>query len=168
MREYLARRRLHKQRRISEKPSSLPRATIGLRAYDRTSTTHGNYRSCIYSMASVMQREREAIDVGALTNMAAGEIVRELRDFWLKFFQKHKIWLICPLWPTVSIFAGRQDERPLACRHFEKTKMSATSAQTCMIPLFRCTFGRIIRFWPLFYDLASRSPCFEDKGNISA
>ena len=39
-----------------------------------TSTTHGNYRSCIYSMASVMQREREAIDVGALTNMAAGEI----------------------------------------------------------------------------------------------
>ena len=40
-----------------------------------TSTTHGNYRSCIYSMASVMQREREAIDVGALTNMAAGESV---------------------------------------------------------------------------------------------
>ena len=40
------------------------------------STTHGNYRSCIYSMASVMQREREAIDVGALTNiMAAGESV---------------------------------------------------------------------------------------------
>ena len=45
-------------------------------------------------------------------------VVRELRDFWLKFFQKHQIWLICPLWHTVSIFAGRQDERPLAGRHF--------------------------------------------------
>ena len=47
------------------------------------------------------------------------DIVRELRDFWFKFFQKHQIWLICPLWHTVSIFAGRQDERPLAGRHFE-------------------------------------------------
>ena len=40
-----------------------------------TSTTHGNYRGRIYSIASVMQREREAIDVGALTNMATGERV---------------------------------------------------------------------------------------------
>ena len=28
-------------------------------------------------------------------------VVRDLRDFWFKFFQKHKIWLICPLWYTV-------------------------------------------------------------------
>ena len=28
-------------------------------------------------------------------------IVRDLRDFWFKFFQKHQIWLICPLWYTV-------------------------------------------------------------------
>ena len=51
-----------------------------------------------------------------------GQLVRELRDFWFKFFQKHQIWLICPLWHTVSIFAGRQDERPLAGRHFEEKK----------------------------------------------
>ena len=49
-------------------------------------------------------------------------VVRELRDFWFKFFQKHQIWLICPLWHTVSTFAGRQDERPLAGRHFEEKK----------------------------------------------
>ena len=75
-------------------------------------------------------------------------LVRELRDCWFKFFQKHQIWLMCALCHTVSIFAGRQDERPLAGRHFEKTnpKMTATSAQTCMIPLFRCSFGLRIRF----------------------
>ena len=49
-------------------------------------------------------------------------VVRDLRDFWFKFFQKHQIWLICPLWYTVSIFAERQDERPLAGRHFEKNQ----------------------------------------------
>ena len=75
------------------------------------------------------------------------QVVRELRDVWFKFFQKYQIWLMCPLWHTASIFAGRQDERPLAGRHFErKKKMTATSAQTCMIPLFRCSFGRRIRF----------------------
>ena len=36
---------------------------------------HGNYRSYIYSMANVMQHEREAFNVGALTNAAAGERV---------------------------------------------------------------------------------------------
>ena len=51
-----------------------------------------------------------------------GVIVRDLRDFWFKFFQKHQIWLICPLWHTVSIFAERQDERPLGGRHFEKNQ----------------------------------------------
>ena len=45
--------------------------------------------------------------------------------------------------------------------------MAATSAQTCMIPLFRCSFGRRIRVLPLFYDLVPRSSRFEDKGNIS-
>ena len=47
-------------------------------------------------------------------------LARKLRDFWFKFFQKHQIWLICPIWHTVSIFAGHQDELPLAGRHFEK------------------------------------------------
>ena len=57
---------------LAEPISGLMTATC----YDwLTSTTHENYRSCIYSMASVMQREREAIDVGTLTNMAAGERV---------------------------------------------------------------------------------------------
>ena len=55
-----------------------------------------------------------------MVDLAKWVVVRELRDFWFKFFQKHQIWLICPLWHTVSIFAGRQDERPLAGRHFEK------------------------------------------------
>ena len=32
---------------------------------------------------------------------ANATIVRDLRDFWFKFFQKHQIWLICPLWYTV-------------------------------------------------------------------
>ena len=41
---------------------------------------------------------------------------------WFKFFQKHQIWLICPLWYTVSIFAERQYECPLAGRHFEKNQ----------------------------------------------
>ena len=49
-------------------------------------------------------------------------LVRDLRDFWFNFVQKHHIWLICPLWYTVSIFAERQDERPLAGRHFEKNQ----------------------------------------------
>ena len=46
-------------------------------AYDDGKTcTSGNYRCYIYSMANVMQHEREAfINVGALMNAAAGEHV---------------------------------------------------------------------------------------------
>ena len=36
---------------------------------------HTETEAAFYSMASVMQRESEAIYVGALTNMAAGESV---------------------------------------------------------------------------------------------
>ena len=114
---------------------------------------HGflNARSCLINVLCFFMR-------GKLKHLPG--IVRELRDFWFKFFQKHQIWLICPLWHTVSIFAGRQDERPLAGRHFEKNKMAATSAQTCTTPLVICSFGRRIRFSHLFYDLASRSSRF--------
>ena len=58
----------------------------------------------------------------SFTNIDIRVVVRELRDFWFKFFQKHQIWLICPLWHTVSIFSGRQDKRPLAGSNFEKNQ----------------------------------------------
>ena len=98
-----------------------------------------------YTMMSDASRWRSSILISTTCSRFCS-LVRELRDFWFKFFQKHQFWLICPLWHTVSIFAERQDERPLRAAILKKTKMAATSAQTCMIPLFRCIFGRRIQF----------------------
>jgi hypothetical protein len=39
-------------------------------------------------------------------------IVRDVRDFWFRFFQKHQIWRRCRPYHTISIFDGRQDGRP--------------------------------------------------------
>ena len=88
-------------------------------------------------------------DMLSTIKISVRDIVRDLRARYRPFgssSSKSTKFGSCPLWHTVSIFAERQDERPLAGRHFEKTKMAATSAQTCMVPLFRCGFGRIIRF----------------------
>ena len=75
------------------------------------------------SKTNVMVVDNTTINVNnVLIENGQGYVVRDIRDFWFKFFQKHQIWLICPLWYTVSIFAERQDERPLAGRHFEKNQ----------------------------------------------
>ena len=48
------------------------------------------------------RKQEEGGREGGNKGREGGEgIVRDLRDFWFKFFQKHQIWLICPLWYTV-------------------------------------------------------------------